>query len=63
MGTKQRMFLRFILLGIASATPVLAQGDRGEITGTVTDSTGAVVPGGARNCRSDEYQHLIQDGN
>ena len=28
------------------AISLLAQGDRGEITGTVTDATGAVVPGG-----------------
>ncbi|MGO9261852.1 MAG: TonB-dependent receptor domain-containing protein [Bryobacteraceae bacterium] len=45
MRTEQRMFLSLILLMAASATQLLAQGDRGVITGTVTDPSGAVVPG------------------
>src|SRR5579871_6872828 len=45
MGTKQRMFLSLILLTITGAALLLAQGDRGQITGTVTDATGAVTPG------------------
>lgn len=45
MRTKHRMFLSVILLSALSAAPLRAQGDRGEITGTVTDATGAVIPG------------------
>ncbi len=45
MRTKHRIFLSVILLSALSAAPLLAQGDRGEITGTVTDATGAVIPG------------------
>jgi len=36
-----------LCIAVAGAVPLLAQGDRGQITGTVTDSTGAVVPGTA----------------
>jgi len=45
MRTKQRMFLSLILLMAASTVQLLAQGDRGEVTGTVTDASGAVMPG------------------
>ena len=45
MQTKPRGSLRWILLAVVSAMPLLAQGDRGEITGTLTDASGAVVPG------------------
>ncbi len=45
MQTKRRGSLRWILLAVVSAMPLLAQGDRGEITGTVKDASGAVVPG------------------
>ena len=45
MRTKQRMFLGSILLTAVSAVPLLGQGDRGVITGTVSDASGAVVPG------------------
>jgi hypothetical protein len=38
--------VRLILLAGVFAISLLAQGDRGVITGTVTDATGAVVPGG-----------------
>src|SRR5580692_5770466 len=44
MQTKRRGSLHWILLAVVSAAPLLAQGDRGEISGTVTDATGAVVP-------------------
>jgi len=44
MRTKQRMFLSLILLAAVSAVPLLGQGDRGVITGTVSDASGAVVP-------------------
>src|ERR1035438_6417138 len=44
--TKWDLLVRLIMLAGVFAIPLLAQGDRGEITGTVTDATGAVVPGG-----------------
>src|SRR5580693_6360157 len=44
MRTKQRMFVSLILLAAASPMHLLAQGDRGDITGTVKDASGAVVP-------------------
>ena len=40
-----RKYLILISLAALFATQLLAQGDRGEITGRVTDSSGAVVPG------------------
>ena len=43
----QRLFafaLLTLLLALASVPPAYAQSDRGSITGTVTDPTGAVVP-------------------
>src|ERR1017187_10149189 len=45
MRTKRELLVRLILLAAVSAIQLLAQGDRGEITGTVTDATGSVVPG------------------
>jgi hypothetical protein len=39
------MFLSLSLLAAGSVSGLLAQGDRGVITGTVTDATGAIVPG------------------
>jgi hypothetical protein len=45
MQTKRQMIGRLILLSAFSAIPLLSQGDRGVITGTVTDATGAIVPG------------------
>lgn len=44
MTTRQRIFLSVIPLAL-TGLPLLAQGDRGEITGTVADATGAIVPG------------------
>jgi len=44
MQTKRRGSLRLILLAAVAAIPLLSQGDRGEITGTVRDASGAVVP-------------------
>ena len=41
MRTKWELLVRLIMLAGVFATPLLAQGDRGEITGTVTDATGA----------------------
>jgi hypothetical protein len=38
------MQLRIVCLGLICALAAFAQGDRGTITGTVTDPTGAVVP-------------------
>ena len=46
MRTKWELLVRLILLAGVFAISLLAQGDRGVITGTVTDATGAVVPGG-----------------
>src|SRR4051812_21123483 len=46
MPTNSRaLFVRVVLLAGMIAWQLLAQGDRGVITGTVTDATGAVVPG------------------
>lgn len=45
MKTKREWWVRLILLAGVSAMQLLAQGDRGEITGSVTDASGAVVPG------------------
>ena len=45
MKTKLSLLGRLTLLAVVSTIPLLAQGDRGQITGTVTDVSGAVVPG------------------
>jgi hypothetical protein len=46
MRTKKwEFFARLILLALFVVIRLPGQGDRGEITGTVTDLTGAVVPG------------------
>ncbi len=45
MRRKQPIFFGTILLAAIAAVPLLGQGDRGVITGTVSDATGAVVPG------------------
>jgi len=46
MGAKKwEFFARLILLAVFAVIRLPGQGDRGEITGTVTDATGAVVPG------------------
>jgi len=42
--TKQKAWGRVVLIAALSVLPLMGQGDRGQITGTVTDSTGAVVP-------------------
>jgi len=42
---KWEFFVRLILLAVFAVIRLPGQGDRGEITGTVTDATGAVVPG------------------
>ena len=39
------MLLRFLALLPLAAAMVFAQADRGNLTGTVTDASGAVVPG------------------
>jgi len=44
MITKQGWLVRVALLAALSSMPLLSQGDRGQITGTVTDASGAVVP-------------------
>jgi hypothetical protein len=44
MKTKLSLLGRLTLLAVLSMMPLLSQGDRGEITGTVTDASGAVVP-------------------
>jgi len=41
-----KIFRVVLLLAISAA--LFAQADRGSISGTITDSTGAAVPGGAR---------------
>ena len=42
-----RTFARYLLLiaAFASACVVFGQSERGQLAGTITDSTGAVVPG------------------
>jgi hypothetical protein len=45
MLTERRWGLGLMLLAAMSAMPLLSQGDRGVITGTITDTSGAVVPG------------------
>jgi len=45
MATKRELLVRVILLAAVFAMSLLAQGDRGEITGSVVDPSGAVVPG------------------
>ena len=45
MKRERNMYFRLALLAAASVLPLLGQGDRGVITGTVTDATGAIVPG------------------
>jgi Carboxypeptidase regulatory-like domain len=45
MSTKRELFARLTLLAVVCAMRLLAQGDRGVITGNVTDASGAVVPG------------------
>jgi hypothetical protein len=45
MTTQQGSWVRVALLAALSVMPLLSQGDRGQISGTVTDATGAVVPG------------------
>src|SRR5213592_4154375 len=39
------VFVRLIAFAVVAVMRLSAQGDRGEITGTVMDATGAVVPG------------------
>ena len=45
MKKERNLYIRLALLAVVSTLPLLAQGDRGVITGTVTDPGGAVVPG------------------
>jgi hypothetical protein len=45
MRTKRELLVRLTLLALVFAIQLLAQGDRGTITGTVRDASGAVVPG------------------
>ena len=44
MKTKLCLLGRVTLLAVLSTIPLLSQGDRGTITGTITDASGAVVP-------------------
>jgi hypothetical protein len=44
MRTKRELLVRLSLLAAVFAIQLLAQGDRGVITGTVTDPSGATVP-------------------
>ncbi|HLI84622.1 MAG TPA: carboxypeptidase-like regulatory domain-containing protein [Bryobacteraceae bacterium] len=52
-------FTAFLLLGAAA---LLAQGDRGTITGTVSDPAGAVVPGASIQVRQLETGAVYQAG-
>ena len=45
MQIKREFYTRVAMLAAVSVLPLLGQVDRGVITGTVTDGTGAVVPG------------------
>jgi hypothetical protein len=47
MQAKRRLMSRLIVVAAMSAMPLLSQGDRGVITGTITDASGAIVPGAA----------------
>ena len=42
--TKKQAWGQVVLIAALSALPLMGQGDRGQITGTVTDASGAVVP-------------------
>src|SRR5438132_491874 len=44
MRSKRAIYVRLALSMALSAVSLLGQGDRGQITGTVTDGSGAVVP-------------------
>ena len=50
----QLSFLRIALFAGLSAACLLAQGDRGTMTGTVTDPADAIVPGAAVVARNTE---------
>ena len=53
----------FVTIGLlVSALAVFAQGDRGAITGTVTDPAGAVIPGAPIEARHVETGTLYQAG-
>lgn len=43
--SKRHTWGRAALIAVLSALPLMSQGDRGQITGAVTDNSGAVVPG------------------
>ena len=45
MTIRQGLCVRAVLLAALSTLTLMGQGDRGLITGTVTDASGAVVPG------------------
>ena len=45
--TSGAFFVRWVLLAGVLASQLQGQGDRGVITGTVTDASGAIVPGAA----------------
>ncbi len=40
-----KTFLRLVALGALALPQLFGQGDAGRILGTITDSTGAVIPG------------------
>jgi hypothetical protein len=55
----------FLILLLAWAAPALAQSDRGTITGTVTDPSGAVVPNAkvtATNLDTNETREAVTSG-
>jgi hypothetical protein len=57
MFSSARMLFVLLLVG---ASGLFAQGDRGTITGTVTDPAGAVVPGAAIEVRNSENGSVYQ---
>ena len=46
-----RVFLTFMIVATMACLPAFGQQDQGTVTGTVTDSTGAVIPGASVNAR------------
>ena len=53
------VFSALLLLCLAAPTSLLGQVDTGGVTGTVTDSTGAVVPG-AQITLTNTATHIVE---
>jgi len=53
VSTFRRYFAAVLLVGLSGLSATLAQSERGTITGTVHDSSGAVVPGASVRITND----------